>query len=422
MDGYRWSGSGGDVAALLARAQELRLSGRLALTSGKRRVTVDLLAGEPQSPPPEGDFDQFEMTQAMPDLAGRLGEGFELAGSLAKTRLRDLLRHCEARKLTAELQLTRSAGESALVRIAKGSVESAEVGGVPELGALAKIERWQEGTFRLVLRPLFGVARTGRVSGGMNAARVSGSMAAARPPSVPPAAPTSRPPTSAATAPATELVKPISDLRPPVISRPAPRRIIEDIEVPPGLAERVPRGRLGPVLWLLGITIVLALAVGGVWLVLHPARHGGAPVEETIVLDPSVKVVAKTPEPEAPAQKPKKPAAAPASTLDPETARRVAKGRRLLVAGHPHSAADEFTAAYKRTHDDTIGKFIDMAKGKTGNGELVLEGAGTATVCGESVTAPKTLKLPAGPYTVEHGGTSEEIDVPKKGRVAVHLP
>lgn len=163
--GYEWAGSLAqmDLTSLYARCYELRLSGRLLLynegeASGGAAV-VEFLGGDAADPlgqvSPQWHAGRFRLVQALPDLSGALTEGLEMRGTLVATSPRELVRHCQSLRLSVDLFLQHRGGARALVRFAHGRVETAAVDGVPELGALARVERWTEGEFRLVLRPLF---------------------------------------------------------------------------------------------------------------------------------------------------------------------------------------------------------------------------------------------------------------------------
>ena len=163
--GYEWVGSLAevDLATLYERCAELRLSGRLFLHreaegSGSGTV-VEFLGGDPADPiddvSPRWRAGRFRLVQALPDLSGALTEGLELRGTLIAASPRALIRHCQTLRLSVDLFLQRRRGERALVRFAHGRVDTAAVDGVPELGALARVERWTDGEFRLILRPLF---------------------------------------------------------------------------------------------------------------------------------------------------------------------------------------------------------------------------------------------------------------------------
>ena len=165
--GYEWAGSLAemDLASLYARCAELRLSGRLILYNegagpgpGPGKV-VEFLGGDAVDPlgqmSPLWRSGRFRLVQALPDLSGALTEGLEMRGTLVATSPRELVRHCQSLRLSVDLFLQHRGGARALVRFAHGRMETAAVDGVAELGALARVERWTEGEFRLVLRPLF---------------------------------------------------------------------------------------------------------------------------------------------------------------------------------------------------------------------------------------------------------------------------
>lgn len=120
---------------------------------------VEFLGGDAVDPlGPESPLwrsGRFRLVQALPDLSGALTEGLEMRGTLVATPPRELVRHCQALRLSVDLFLQHRGGARAVVRFAHGRMETAAVDGVPELGALARVERWTEGEFRLVLRPLF---------------------------------------------------------------------------------------------------------------------------------------------------------------------------------------------------------------------------------------------------------------------------
>ncbi|HEX2571199.1 MAG TPA: hypothetical protein VH877_16700 [Polyangia bacterium] len=162
--GFEWAGSLDEVAlaSVYARCAELRFSGRLLLYNivGKASgdpVVVEFLGGDAVDAVTSTAWrsGHFQLVQALPDLSGALTEGLEMRGTLVATSPRELIRHCQTLRLSVDVFLQHRSGARALLRFAHGRVETAAVDGVPELGALARVERWTEGEFRLVLRPLF---------------------------------------------------------------------------------------------------------------------------------------------------------------------------------------------------------------------------------------------------------------------------
>jgi hypothetical protein len=82
----------------------------------------------------------------------------------------------------------------------------------------------------------------------------------------------------------------------------------------------------------------------------------------------------------------------------------------LLVGGHPHTALEQFRrAARLHPKDAAIRVYVEQAQGKLGHAELILDGKGSVTVDGKQLSAPRRLKLPAGPYTIDLGDGAVEL-------------
>src|SRR5579871_1027288 len=161
--GFSWSGTldAVDARGLYDRLSALRLSGVLDITDGERSARVSFVGGDPVETQGSDAREirnwrhgSFRVEQRVPGLDGALTGGVRLTGELLDVRPRDLIRHCEDARLTADLELSRG-NERALVRFAHGRVERAEVNGRPELSALAMIDGWLDGKFAIALRPLF---------------------------------------------------------------------------------------------------------------------------------------------------------------------------------------------------------------------------------------------------------------------------
>ncbi|MFI5289283.1 MAG: hypothetical protein ACHQ17_06530, partial [Polyangia bacterium] len=162
-DGFVWTGSleETDIRSLYAACYSLRFSGRLELADAGQRAEVVFVAGEPVEID-GGDTQRialwtrgtFRAVQTIPSLAGDLTREREVAGSLGQTKPSQLWAWVSEYRLTCEIDLERP-GSKAVVTFQNGHAESAQVNGLPELAALARVSSWTDGSFRVRLRPLF---------------------------------------------------------------------------------------------------------------------------------------------------------------------------------------------------------------------------------------------------------------------------
>ncbi len=445
--GYSWSGNLGslDVRALYDRLNTLRLSGVVELSDGEKSAQVTFIGGDPVETLGSDSREvrlwkrgTFRVVQRVPDLGGTLTDGVRLTGQLLDVRPRDLIRHCEDARLTADLEIERAGGERALVRFAHGRVERAEVNGRPELSALAMIDGWLDGKYTIALRPLFAddaprtpppQLRSGPAPGALfdftapvelsaldEIPAVQQARAAAAAPATPPPEPLPAPPGPSVSVDAgLDVIDRPTEERAPIpgeataITRPLPPPSRPpDPDQTRGV--RAPRKRWP---WILVGTVGGLAVLGGVaWFVL-PRLGVSLPGVQPAPVAPAP-APAPAPEPEKPAPAPQKtnkdkpvavektaPREKPASERSPAVQRLIDKGRKLLVEGHSHTAFDTFKEAHKLApRDPQIDLFERMAKGKTGRGELILDG-GEVDVDGKKFKGGKKLKLPAGPHLVD---------------------
>jgi hypothetical protein len=162
-DGYSWSGSlnDTDIQSLYAACQSLRFSGKLELRDGAVKAEVTFVAGEPIEID-GGDTQKialwnkgtFRAVQSIPNLSGELTGQRVMEGSLAMTKASQLWAWISEYRLSCEIDLERP-GSKALVTFSNGHAESAQVNGMPELAALARVSSWSDGNYRVRLKPLF---------------------------------------------------------------------------------------------------------------------------------------------------------------------------------------------------------------------------------------------------------------------------
>jgi hypothetical protein len=162
-DGYTWTGTleETDIQSLYAACQSLRFSGKLELREGAIRAEVTFVGGEPIEID-GGDTQRialwnkgtFRAVQSIPNLAGELTGQREMEGSLAITKASALWAWISEYRLTCDIDLERP-GSKAVVSFSNGHAESAQVNGMPELAALARVSSWTDGSFRVKLKPLF---------------------------------------------------------------------------------------------------------------------------------------------------------------------------------------------------------------------------------------------------------------------------
>src|SRR4051794_20448747 len=149
-DGFTWSGSlnDTDIRSLYAACHSLRFSGRLQLLDGPQKAEVLFVAGEPVEID-GGDTQKialwsrgtFRAIQSIPSLNGDLTSKRDLAGSLSEHKPSQLWAWVSEYRLTCEIELERP-GNKAVVSFSNGHAESAQVNGMPELAALARVSSW----------------------------------------------------------------------------------------------------------------------------------------------------------------------------------------------------------------------------------------------------------------------------------------
>ena len=161
-DGFTWTGdlNETDIRSLYAACHSLRFSGRLQLKDGAQHAEVLFVAGEPVEID-GGDTQRialwtrgtFRAVQGIPSLTGELTTQREMSGSLATDQavgavgldlgipsdLRDRARAAGRPRRSCQFQ--------------NGHAESAQVNGLPELAALARVSSWTDGSFRVKLKP-----------------------------------------------------------------------------------------------------------------------------------------------------------------------------------------------------------------------------------------------------------------------------
>src|SRR6185369_7174454 len=76
------------------------------------------------------------------------------SGTLAATKPSSLWAWISQYRLSCEIELERP-GSKAVVSFQNGHAESAQVNGLPELAALARVSSWTDGSFCVKLKPLF---------------------------------------------------------------------------------------------------------------------------------------------------------------------------------------------------------------------------------------------------------------------------
>jgi len=95
--------------------------------------------------------------------------------------------------------------------------------------------------------------------------------------------------------------------------------------------------------------------------------------------------------------------------------RLIDKGRQLLIDGHPHSAMSFFRKAEQANPKNALAKTLQQqALGKLGRAEILIDGKGSITIDGKAFTAPKKLKVQAGPHAITTNTGTEEVTL-KKG-------
>src|SRR5271170_6611529 len=174
---YTWSGDLAEinVVALYAACGSLRFTGQIELRDERRQAQIIFLGGDPVEID-GGDTKAialwnggtFRAVQSLPNLTGELTGQIEQTGSLAVTKAPRLLAWVSEYRLSCDLKIERP-GENAQLSFRNGQLEAAEVNGKPELAALARVQTWTDGFYRVNLRPLFEdgvIALTPQPSGG----------------------------------------------------------------------------------------------------------------------------------------------------------------------------------------------------------------------------------------------------------------
>lgn len=418
----------------------------------------------------------FHATQSIPNLAGELTGALEMQGSLADTKASALWAWISEYRLSCEINLDRP-GSNAVVVFQNGHAESAHVNGQPELAALARVSSWTDGTFRVKLRPLFVDGAMQSTSPAIlegapptdprqfDVSRSIPMDLKNRMPSSP-AEPVPVSPSVLSRGVTPALGELVGQQGPPKRPMPPPPpRSAVATPIPPGVQpapgfDLSPPRKKSKAPW---IVLVLSLLIGGgvgaaYYLHLPPFSPPPTPVavEPTPTpkteLPPQKPVEAKPaeepikplppPEPEKPEvtaaekaatkQKPppvEKPAppAPPVEKEKPVVAAKepkepkekpgdkyIEKGRLLLIEGHAHSALEQLKKAEKlRPKDAAIKTYELQAMGKMGFANLEIE-KGTVSIDGHKFTAPKKVRLAAGPHNVDLGDGEKEM-VLKKG-------
>jgi hypothetical protein len=463
--GYFWIGDLAEVKvnSLYAACHSLRFTGSLELKDETHAAQVIFLGGDPVEIS-GGDTQvialwnrgSFRAQQSLPNLTGELTGHIEQTGSLAITKAPRLLAWVAEYRLSCDLKIERP-GENAHLVFRNGQLESADVNGRPELAALARVQGWSDGFYRVGLRPLF----------------TQGGVIALQPPPSEGAAPAGREFDVSRSIPLdlkqrNRLATPAPNL----ISLGDPAKVTVEAERAAAKPARMPRLQTGsaldavpravaqplvqpppperretgvsPWLWaLLGLLIVAGSAIGTLFF-LHlppfspPPRPIDVPAAKAAEKkDEPVVPAAKKDEPVVPAakkdapvvSKKDEPTEAPVKRIDPATLepktgekndlpqvapldqRLIDKGRLLAIDGHPHSALSFFKRAEQANPKNQLARTLEQqALGKLGRAEIVIDGRGEITIDGKRFDAGKRLKVLAGPHNVD----GEEI-VLKKG-------
>ena len=439
------------VQALYAACHALRFSGRLELRDENHDAKVIFLGGDPIEIH-GGDTQmialwgngQFRAVQSLPNLAGDLTEQLEQTGSLAITQGKRLLAWVSEYRLTCEVRIERP-GEKAALVFKNGQLESASVNDKPELAALARVQAWTDGFYRVSLRPLFADGMLelrappgeGATPGGPREFDLSRSipldlknkaMAA--------------PYLSVAvgiSSPSIEAERAALRMR----SGPGPGNPTETQPSERAL-ERAPRAA-PPARWPV-VVAALLVALAGTLAVLY-ALHAPPfslppralePAEKAPIVDTHAKVAepvvadaamarkdAPLPEPPFDVHETLEPSGDTTRTFPAQPGadqRLVDRGRLLLVDGHPHSAIELFHKAAQVNPRNPLPKILEQqALGKLGHAELQLDGKGHATIDGKRYDAPKKLKLFAGPHSIDTGTGTQELTLKKNEHKKLRL-
>jgi hypothetical protein len=421
-EGFTWSGTleETDIRSIYGACHNLRFSGWLELKDSTHEAKVLFLGGDPVEIS-GGDTQRISMwkagsfraVQKIPDFEGDLTDALEVSGTLAHTKPSTLWTWISQYRLSCEIELERPGGK-ALVTFQNGHAESAQVNGMPELAALARVSSWTDGSFHVRLRPLF-----------------ADGVVVAVPP-MPDSAPSD----------VLKVGAKQFDFSRAVNLNPAPQRAPDRADGHESTARtrnQDLRDAAAPALsrsrstWPYVLAAALVGAAGGALALYHyhlpPFSPPPKPITEPPLkaqLEPpsptpeaSPVVLAKvnpppvepkvidTPKPDEP--KPK------GDDRDKEVEKLLQKGRLFLISGHARTAADTFRKAEKlKPKDAGLRVYEQQALGKLGHAELQLDGKGSAVVDGKKFTAPKKLKLAAGPHVVDTGDGESELTL-KRG-------
>jgi len=456
--GYTWSGDLAEVRvnALYAACHSLRFTGRLELRDESHEAQVVFLGGDPVEIS-GGDTQvialwnagQFRAVQSMPNLSGELTGQLEQTGSLAITKAPRLLAWVSEYRLSCDMLIERP-GEKAQLGFKNGQLESAAVNGKPELAAMARVQAWTDGFYRVALRPLFtsgvialkpppgeGAAPEGREFDLSRSIPLDLKKKAQVP--TPPAGVLS----VGNVADASISAERAAMKKPPMArlsSGTDPVAPLSERPLPP-MEDAAWAARSGGARWpaiLLGALVMFA-ATGSALYYFHlpPFSAAPQPLDErrpSANVDPvkPVEPVAKVDTPE-PVEKPVKPV--DPATLEPKSnnepvlpqaiptdQRLIEKGRLLMMDGHPHSALSLFRKAEVANPKNPLAKTLQQqALGKLGRAELQLEGKGRVTIDGKSIDSPKKLRLFAGPHAIDTGNGPEELTLKKGERKKLRI-
>jgi hypothetical protein len=458
-EGFTWSGTleETDIRSIYGACHSLRFSGWLELKDAAHEAKILFVGGDPVEIS-GGDTQRISMwkdgsfraVQKIPDFEGELTDALEVSGTLAVTKPSALWAWISQYRLTCQIELERPKSK-AVVTFQNGHAESAQVNGAPELAALARVSSWTDGSFRVRLRPLFsdGVvvavppmpdsSPPSELQSGAKQFDVSRALSLDPKPRTPwpgerdvGGAPAERVEPTART-----RTPPAGQPRAPSLSSPSPSVEVEEDEVP-----SLTRSRST---WPWLVAAALVGAAGGAVALYQYHLPPFSPPPRPITEAPLIAELPHSPSPSAsPAEVPvavpvvapvASPAAAPVVTPAPvavalpedrhdkELEKLVQKGRLLLVSGHAHTAAEVFKHAQKlRPKDANLRVYEQQALGKLGHAELLLEGkGGSVLVDGKKFSAPRKLKLPAGPHSIDSGDGESELVLKRGEKKKLHL-